>query len=84
LALNSPFSRGTKPYGGNTEGGRGKQGRQGRRKGAVGRIAKNILFLISKKKIDIIYFAPLTNQKELFIISKRVLLNLNKTYENYN
>ena len=43
LALNSPFSRGTKPYGGNTEGGRGKQGRQGRRKGAVGRIAKNIL-----------------------------------------
>jgi hypothetical protein len=40
--------------------------------------------VISKKKIDIIYFAPLTNQKELFIISKRVLLNLNKTYENYN
>jgi hypothetical protein len=43
LALNSPFSRGNKPYGGNTEGGRGKQGRQGRRKGAVGMIAKNIL-----------------------------------------
>jgi hypothetical protein len=44
LALNAPFSRRTKPYGGiPREGGRGKQGRQGRRKGAVGRIAKNIL-----------------------------------------
>jgi len=43
LALNSPFSRGNKPYGGIPRKAGGKQGRQGRRKGAVGRIAKNIL-----------------------------------------